>query len=107
MGLTASAVTKSLIPLERIGLVSRQREPRDARVGYASLTATGAQPLANATGIAEISCRDVYDTIMDEWNSWNKAAQTIYPKNRSLRQEIGSKAPWIAILAGFARSPIR
>ena len=29
MGLTASAVTRMLIPLERIGLVKRQRDPRD------------------------------------------------------------------------------
>src|SRR5215813_12367606 len=41
LGLTASAVTRALIPLERIGLVTRQRDLHDARVGYAALTRTG------------------------------------------------------------------
>src|SRR5215831_17618345 len=41
LGLTASAVTRALIPLERIGLVTRQRDLRDARVGYAVLTKRG------------------------------------------------------------------
>ena len=34
LGLTASGVTRSLLPLEKLGLVSRQPDPRDARVGY-------------------------------------------------------------------------
>ena len=31
MGMTASGVTRMLMPLEKIGLVSRQADPRDAR----------------------------------------------------------------------------
>src|SRR5215472_17172748 len=45
LGLSASAVTRSLIPLERIGLVKRQRDMRDARIGYAVLTKTGQRVL--------------------------------------------------------------
>src|ERR687890_181820 len=41
LGLTASGVTRSLLPLEKIGLVTRQPDPRDARVGYALITPTG------------------------------------------------------------------
>ena len=41
LGVTASGVTRSLLPLEKLGLVSRQPDPRDARVGYASLTEPG------------------------------------------------------------------
>jgi DNA-binding MarR family transcriptional regulator len=74
MGLTASAVTKSLLPLEKMGLVSRQSDPRDARVGYASLTPTGSQLLANAVSTAEMSCQDVYQAILHEWNSAVKTA---------------------------------
>jgi len=48
LGLTASGVTRSLLPLEKVGLVGRQPDPRDARVGYASLTDAGAQLLAHA-----------------------------------------------------------
>ena len=44
-GLTASGVTRSLLPLEKTGLVGRQPDPRDARVGYAVITAAGHAPL--------------------------------------------------------------
>jgi len=45
LGLTASGVTRGLLPLEKLGLVSRQPDPRDARVGYATLTDSGHQLL--------------------------------------------------------------
>ena len=48
LGLTASGVTRSLLPLEKLGLVSRQSDPRDARVGYATLTDSGRQLLSYA-----------------------------------------------------------
>lgn len=53
LGLTPSAVTRSLIPLEKIGLVKRERDARDARVGYASLTKAGERVLEEATESAE------------------------------------------------------
>jgi len=49
LGLTASGVTRSLLPLEKIGLVARQSDPRDARVGYASITPTGDELVTNAS----------------------------------------------------------
>lgn len=48
LGLTASGVTRSLLPLEKIGLVDRQSDPRDARVGYAIITAAGNELVTNA-----------------------------------------------------------
>jgi DNA-binding MarR family transcriptional regulator len=48
LGVTASGVTRSLLPLEKLGLVARQPDPRDARVGYALLTASGQQLLRYA-----------------------------------------------------------
>lgn len=48
LGLTASGVTRSLLPLEKLGLVSRQPDPRDARVSYATLTDPGRQLLGYA-----------------------------------------------------------
>src|SRR3954470_17484911 len=59
LGLTQSAVTPILAPLERIGLVSRHADPNDARVGYAALTKTGRTILAEATETAEIACDEV------------------------------------------------
>ena len=54
LGLTASAVTRALIPLERIGLVKRQRDLRDARIGYAVLTKTGQRVLEESMSSAEV-----------------------------------------------------
>jgi DNA-binding MarR family transcriptional regulator len=56
LGLTASGVTRTLLPLEKLGLVLRQSDPRDARVGYAVLTQAGQQLLNYALiSIAPIS----------------------------------------------------
>ncbi len=52
LGLTASGVTRSLLPLEKIGLVTRQSDPRDARVGYAVLSDAGADLLRDASASA-------------------------------------------------------
>jgi DNA-binding MarR family transcriptional regulator len=48
LGVTASGVTRSLLPMEKLGLVARQPDPRDARVGFASLTESGQQLLKYA-----------------------------------------------------------
>jgi DNA-binding MarR family transcriptional regulator len=53
LGLSASAVTRALIPLERIGLVTRQRDLRDARIGYAALTKSGQRVLHESMDSAE------------------------------------------------------
>ncbi len=58
LGLTASGVTRSLLPLEKIGLVARQSDPRDARVGYALLSAAGAELLGNADTTVDQVSRD-------------------------------------------------
>ena len=53
LGVTASAVTRTLIPLEKIGLLTREPDPRDARVGYAALTKTGERP-AETPGLRRV-----------------------------------------------------
>ena len=58
-GLTASGVTRTLLPLEKIGLVERQQDPRDARVAYAAITATGRELLGNAVVVAEQISKDL------------------------------------------------
>jgi len=60
LGLTASGVTRGLIPLERIGLVHREPDPRDARVAYAVLTATGRERLTEMLATAEEVAADVF-----------------------------------------------
>ena len=59
LGLTASAVTRMLIPLEKIGLVSRQTDEHDGRVGYAVLTKAGKAILAEALDSAEMISEEV------------------------------------------------
>ena len=59
LGLTASAVTRALIPLEKIGLVSRKADPNDARVGYATITAAGRRVLDEALESAEVMVQEI------------------------------------------------
>jgi DNA-binding MarR family transcriptional regulator len=61
VGLTASGVTRALGPLERIGLVEREANPRDARVAYASLTDTGRRILEEAEATAQRVAAAVLD----------------------------------------------
>ncbi|MGW0970282.1 MarR family winged helix-turn-helix transcriptional regulator [Streptomyces sp. NPDC002516] len=60
LGLTASGVTRGLVPLERIGLVRRDADARDARVAYAALTETGRERLAEMLVTAEHVAGDVF-----------------------------------------------
>ena len=60
LGMTASGVTRSLLPLEKTGLVGRQPDPRDARVGYAVITAAGHTLLDNAM----VTAREVSAELM-------------------------------------------
>ncbi|HEY0061877.1 MAG TPA: MarR family winged helix-turn-helix transcriptional regulator [Telluria sp.] len=58
VGLTASGVTRTLLPLEKIGLVTRQPDPRDARVGYAVITPAGHELVVNATDVVDLISRE-------------------------------------------------
>jgi DNA-binding MarR family transcriptional regulator len=58
VGLTASGVTRTLLPLEKIGLVTREADPRDARVGFAVITATGHELVQNATDVVDLVSRE-------------------------------------------------
>ncbi|MFC4638561.1 MarR family winged helix-turn-helix transcriptional regulator [Deinococcus hohokamensis] len=63
LGLTASAVTRLLIPLEKIGLVSRLADPRDARVSYVVLTPGGKERLTDALRSATDTSQDLVGQI--------------------------------------------
>jgi len=66
LGLTASGVTRSLLPLEKLGLVSRQSDPRDARVGYATLTDSGLQLLGYAVTTVRTVAQEATELIPTE-----------------------------------------
>lgn len=63
VGLTASGVTRTLLPLEKIGLVSREPDPRDARVGFAAITAAGHEMVVNATAVVDLVSREAVGQI--------------------------------------------
>ncbi|MDF2179490.1 MarR family transcriptional regulator [Aliiglaciecola sp. CAU 1673] len=50
VGLTASGVTRLLLPMEKNHLVEKQQNARDARVSLVKLTETGARVLEEALG---------------------------------------------------------
>jgi DNA-binding MarR family transcriptional regulator len=58
-------VTRALIPLERIGLVSRERNPRDARVSYATLTDVGREKVRDTMATAT----EVGKSLL-QWPAW-------------------------------------
>lgn len=49
MGRSASAITKMLNPMEKIGLVGKESNPRDARVSLVKLTNTGQKTYEQAS----------------------------------------------------------
>ena len=52
-GLTASGITRLLLPLEKTGLVSKDINQRDARISYVQLTETGGKIFEEASVTAE------------------------------------------------------
>ncbi|MCU0307255.1 MAG: MarR family transcriptional regulator [Thermoleophilia bacterium] len=48
LGMSASSVTRLLGPMERTGLVSRERDERDARASFAVITPAGRELAGNA-----------------------------------------------------------
>jgi len=64
LGLTASGVTRTLLPLEKLGLVTRQADARDARVGYAVLTKPGQRRLTDAMASAESISREAMQAVV-------------------------------------------
>ena len=52
-GLTASGITRIISPMEKMGLVVKEHNDRDARVSYVKLTAAGDRIFKEATVTAE------------------------------------------------------
>jgi DNA-binding MarR family transcriptional regulator len=53
IGLTASGVTRILVPLEKAGLIRREVNSRDARVSYVKLAPAGKRILTEGLATAE------------------------------------------------------
>ena len=59
IGLTASGVTRMLVPMEKIGLVQREMTEHDARVRYVTLAPGGRQMLQEGMERAELLCEEL------------------------------------------------
>jgi DNA-binding MarR family transcriptional regulator len=69
LGVTQSAITRILIPLENIGLITREHDARDARVGYAAITKTGRRICREALETADTLAHEVCAAQSTELNA--------------------------------------
>ncbi len=60
VGLTASGVTRLLLPMEKIGLIKREQNENDARSSFVALTSSGKRKFDEGLERAEIFCEDVF-----------------------------------------------
>ena len=63
IGITPSGVARQLAPLERIGLVGRESNPRDARLALVTLTESGRRVADEARATAEEASEDALSAI--------------------------------------------
>ncbi len=63
IGLTASGVTRLLSPLEKIGLIDRESNQRDARVSYVVLTVAGKKLYDEAKPTAELLAMELLPSL--------------------------------------------
>lgn len=61
IGLTASGITRLLLPMEKVGLVRREAHDGDARVSYIAIAPGGVARLSEAIERAELYCSDIID----------------------------------------------
>jgi DNA-binding MarR family transcriptional regulator len=59
VGLTASGITRLLAPMEKIGLVKREKDSRDARVSFVAIAQGGKRKLSEALEDAELVAREL------------------------------------------------
>ena len=62
VNLTASGVTRLLIPMEKIHLVEKEKNNRDARVSLVKLTFTG----RDIYKYAFLSCKNTFDEVVND-----------------------------------------
>jgi DNA-binding MarR family transcriptional regulator len=66
IGITPSGVARQLQPLERIGLVGRETNPRDARLALVTLTESGRRVADEAAATAEEAATSALRALWDD-----------------------------------------
>ncbi|MEQ8833002.1 MAG: MarR family transcriptional regulator [Miltoncostaeaceae bacterium] len=70
LGMSQSSVTRLILPLEKLGIVTRHSDPRDRRAAWAELTPAGRR-MADEV---EVTARDAADDAMRGWPEAEVAA---------------------------------
>jgi DNA-binding MarR family transcriptional regulator len=65
VGITASGVTRLLAPMEKIGLVLKEANPRDARVSLVRLSSAGGSLHADASKTFGYAAQELLDPLTD------------------------------------------
>lgn len=63
MGLTASGVTRMILPMEKLGIIEREDDSSDQRARYAKLTRAGKELLKDATTTLGFKAEDLLSKI--------------------------------------------
>lgn len=66
LGLTASGITRLLLPMEKIGLIKREQHQSDARMSWINLANGGKQKLSDAIERAELLVESVKSLIKSQ-----------------------------------------
>ncbi len=66
IGLTASGITRLLAPMEKIGLIQREKDARDARVSYVMLAPGGKRLLSERLEKAELLADEVIPSALKD-----------------------------------------
>jgi len=66
IGLTASGITRSLNPLEKIGLITKEANTRDARVSLVRLTVSGKKIFDESTVTLNTAVKKLFKDLKDE-----------------------------------------
>lgn len=70
---SASTITRMVAPLEKIGLVSRQSDPRDARLAFVVLTRSGS---TKAREVRDTLSRFAGSAFLNQWTDQEVATLT-------------------------------
>ncbi len=66
LGLTASGITRVLLPMEKIGLVKRSAEKNDARISYAALAPAGKRVLEESLERSDLLSQELFTANREE-----------------------------------------
>lgn len=66
LGLTASGITRLLLPMEKLGLVKRESDKRDGRVSFVCLASGGRAKLAEALERANDLSEDILENLSEK-----------------------------------------